>query len=425
MSSRENIQVDWLIILLYVLLVITGWLNIYAANYDPVDTTPLFSLEGEAGKQLLFIGGCIVIITTLLVLDYTFYDSFAYIFYFLFIVLLLLVLVVGNKIGGARSWFQLGIFKLQPSEFAKFATALALAKYMGTTPGFRFDKLTNLAIAVAIVAVPTGLILLQPDAGTVLVFTSFIIAFYREGLTPVVIWIGLAAIALFIITLVVSEMYFLFIGVAVVVGIICFFVIRKQGVNRTVALIVGIGLVVSGYILSVDYLFNEALLPHQQTRILLTLNMIEDPSGGGYNLFQAKTSISSGGLWGKGWLAGDRTQTDWVPEQSTDFIFTTLAEEHGWVGSALVVVIFTVFLWRLIMLAERQKSRFSRIFGYGVFGIFFFHILINIGMTMGLFPVVGIPLPFYSYGGSSLWSFTILLFMLIKLDAHRGQVLMR
>lgn len=424
MSSREEIQVDWLAILLYGLLVIFGWVNIYAANYDPESSLGILSFRLESGKQLMFIGGAIFIITAILVIDFKFYDLTAYIFYAIFIALLVGVLVFGKTIGGAKSWFELGAFKLQPSEFAKFTTALALAKYIGNNPNFRFGKLQDTAIVTLMVGVPTGLILLQPDAGTVLVFCSFILCFYREGLTPVILWIGLAAILLFILTLVVAKVSLL-IGIGVLAALVIFFQARKQGFNRVSWFIMGSLVVISGYIFSVDYLFNNVLKSHQQTRILLTLNLLEDPNGGGYNLAQSKTTISSGGMWGKGFLEGDRTQNGWVPEQSTDFIFTTLAEEHGWVGTTFVVILFSALLMRIILLAERQKSRFARVYGYAVFGIFFAHIMINIAMTIGLFPVVGIPLPFFSYGGSSLWSFTILLFILIKFDAHRGQVLMR
>lgn len=424
MSTRENIQVDWLTILIFGILVIFGWFNIYAANYDPGSANPIFSTTSEPGKQLIFIAGTAIIIGVIMVMDFKFYDSISYILYGVFILLLAVVLVLGQKIGGARSWFVIGAFKFQPSEFAKFATALALARYIDSTPGFRFDRLSNLVASAGMILVPMGLILLQPDAGTVLVFGSFILALYREGLSPLVLWLGIAAILLFVLTLIVTKAS-LFIGLTVLLAIALFFIIRKQGFNRIALFAIGITLVVGGYIMSVDYMFNSVLRPHQQKRILLTLNLIQDPSGDGYNLYQSKQTIGSGGLWGKGFLQGDRTQLGYVPEQSTDFIFTTLAEEHGWVGTFLVIVLFGTFLWRLIYLAERQKSRFARIYGYSVFGVFFLHFMINVGMTIGLFPVVGIPLPFFSYGGSSLWSFTILLFILIKLDAHRGQVLMR
>ena len=426
MSSREEIQVDWLTIVLYAILVILGWANIYAASYKIGQEASIFSLDLESGKQLLWIGTAVVIITVLMLLDFKFYDFIAYILYGLFIAMLVGVLLFGVKKGGAQSWFELGGFRLQPSEFAKFATALAVAKYIGNTNGFRFSQFSHLVIVAGIVLLPMGLILLQPDAGTVLVYSSFILVFYREGLHPIVLWILITAIVLFILTLAVENQLTLFYGVGALAAIIMAFIYwRRKTFNRTMLIVFGIAIVVCGYILSVDYLFKNVLQPHQQKRILVTLNLMQDPRGVGYNLDQSKQTIGSGGLWGKGFLEGERTQEGWVPEQSTDFIFTTLAEEHGWIGTTLVIALFVVLILRLMMLADRQKSRFARVYGYGVVSILFFHLMINVGMTIGLFPVVGIPLPFFSYGGSSLWSFTVLVFILIKLDAHRGQVLMR
>lgn len=420
---REDIitnKLDWATILIFFLLVILGWLNIYASVYEEGIQKNIFDLSLNSGKQLVFILSTIPLIIVILAMDFKFYPSFSYIIYGAVILLLVGVLFFGKEVAGSKSWFELGSFRIQPSEFAKFATALCIAKYLGE-PGKRFDKIKTVAISLLIVTVPAFLILLQPDTGTAMIFSAFIIVFYREGLSPVIIVIGLASIAIFIMTLLLPKSY-LFVGVGTLMLLLI--VINRQKLKR-VGLIILSAVLIAGTIQSVDFVLNDVLKPHQQNRIKVLFNPNVDPLGVGWNVTQSKIAIGSGGLWGKGFLDGTQTKFDFVPEQSTDFIFCTIGEEQGWVGSLLLVVLMCTLFIRIINIAERQKSRFARTYGYSVVSILFFHFMINIGMTIGLFPVIGIPLPFFSYGGSSLWSFTILLFILLKLDAHRGQILAR
>lgn len=422
MRQQEKIvnKVDWSLILLFGIMVIFGWLNIYAAVYDEETPRSIFDLGINSGKQLIWILTTVVIITVIMVLDFRFFSSFSYIIFALVVISLILVLFFGKYVSGSRSWFEFGFMKFQPAEFAKYATALVLAKYMSEN-NVRLDRLRGQLSVLPFLVVPMFLILLQPDTGTVLVFLSFVIPFYREGLPPVYIILGLGLVALFILTLLVEQLY-LYIALASIVTLLVVFGKRTWKRLSLIAL-VSLGVVFT--ILSVDFVLNNVMLPHQQRRIQILFNPGADPLGDGWNVTQSKIAIGSGGFAGKGFLEGTQTKFDFVPEQSTDFIFCTIGEEHGWIGSLVVVVLFLILLARIMTIAERQKSHFARIYGYCVAGIFFFHFMINLGMTIGLFPVIGIPLPFFSYGGSSLWSFTILLFTLIKLDAHRMQVLVR
>jgi rod shape determining protein RodA len=412
---------DWVTVLLFAVLVLMGWLNIFAAVYDETVHQSIFDLSLNSGRQLMFIAASIIIIIGILLVDMSFYDAAAYLIYGAIMFLLLLVPIIGKEVGGNKAWLGIGSFGVQPSEFAKFATALAVAKFMGT-PGFRMDQLRNQAILFLLIGLPMALIMLQKDTGTALVFTVFVLMFYREGMSPFLILAGLAAAAIFILTLLVENEYYLYgvIGVALIVAI----VVSKKTVKRIVTLS-AIAVLLVGVIESVDYIITDVLKPHQQNRIKALINPEADPLGFGWNVTQSKIAIGSGGFSGKGFLKGTQTKFDFVPEQSTDFIFCTIGEEHGWLGSLVVITLFIFFLLRIIFLAERQKNRFARAYGYSVASIFFFHFAINIGMTIGLFPVIGIPLPFFSYGGSSLWAFTILLFILLKLDAHRSQMLQR
>lgn len=422
LRRQDNIwnNIDWLTILLFALLVLLGWLNIYAAVYDDEAKQSIFDFSLNSGKQLLWITGSIVLIFTILLMDFKFFDSFAYIIYGGIILLLVGVLVFGTVVAGSKSWFVIGPIRIQPSEFAKFATALALAKYL-SRPNVRLDRMKHLFSSAAIVLTPVLLIILQGDTGTAMVFASLVLVFYREGLTPIILVVGLASGVIFILTLMVPQVYlYLFI---VVVGLLILSIGKKT--FKRMAVVIGVMIAVTGMIRSVDFVFHDVLKPHQQNRILALINPNTDPLGIGWNVTQSKIAIGSGGVWGKGFLQGTQTKFDFVPEQSTDFIFCTIGEEHGWAGSFLLLSLFITLLLRIVFLAERQKSKFARVYGYCVASIIFFHFSVNIGMTIGLFPVVGIPLPFFSYGGSSLWSFTILLFTLIKLDAHRKQVLMR
>lgn len=423
MKREDNISgsLDWPTIGLYLALVMMGWLNIYAVVYDEGVHQPIFSLTLNSGRQLIFIAASIIIIMGIVILDMRFYETFAYVLYGLILILLLIVPLIGKEVGGNKAWIGIGSFGVQPSEFAKFVTALAVAKYIGSV-GFRMDNMRNQAILFGLIGLPMALILLQKDTGTALVFTSFILVFFREGMSPFLMIVGICAATLFILTLLVPNQLYLHAAIVVVLGLLIGF--GKKKFKRIALLTLG-AIMIMGVIESVDYVVTDVLKPHQQNRVKALINPDADPLGYGWNVTQSKIAIGSGGFSGKGFLKGTQTKFDFVPEQSTDFIFCTIGEEHGWLGSLIVVSLFATLLMRIVFIAERQKSRFARVYGYSILSIFFFHFAINIGMTVGLFPVIGIPLPFFSYGGSSLWGFTILLFILLKLDAHRGQVLQR
>jgi rod shape determining protein RodA len=395
-------------------------LNIYAVTYDENAATSIFSLHLNSGRQLIFIGGSVLIILAILIIDRQFYETFAYIIYGLILFMLVLVPVIGKEVGGNRAWLGIGSFGVQPSEFAKFATALVVAKVIGSI-GFRMDNMRNQFILFALICVPMMLIVLQKDFGTALVFTVFIIVFFREGMSPFLILIGIAAALIFVLTLLVENKYYLHVGVAAL--LLAAILMGRKKFKRVALLTVGAFAIVL-VIESVDYIVTN-LKPHHQNRIKALINPDSDPLGFGWNVTQSKIAIGSGGFIGKGFLKGTQTKFDFVPEQSTDFIFCTIGEEHGWIGSLFTIALFMALLLRIVFLAERQKNKFSRVYGYSVACILFFHFAVNIGMTVGLFPVIGIPLPFFSYGGSSLWGFTILLFIFLKLDAHRMQVLQR
>lgn len=423
MRREDNIsgKLDWYTILIYMAMVILGWMNIFAAVYDETANQSIFDLSLNSGRQLMFIAASAFIIMVIVIMDMRFYETFAYLFYGLILVMLFLVPIVGKEVGGNKAWLGIGSFGVQPSEFAKFITALAVAKFIGSV-GFRMDNLRNQAILFAMIGLPMVLTLLQKDTGTALVFSSFVLVFYREGMSPFLIIVGICAGIIFVLTLLVPNQLYLHAGIAIILALLIFF--GKKKLKRIAILAVG-ALLISGVIESVDYIVTDVLKPHQQNRIKALINPDADPLGYGWNVTQSKIAIGSGGFAGKGFLEGTQTKFDFVPEQSTDFIFCTIGEEHGWLGSLIVIALFVALLLRVAFLAERQKNRFARAYGYSVLAIFFFHFAVNIGMTIGLFPVIGIPLPFFSYGGSSLWGFTVLLFILLKLDAHRSQVLQR
>lgn len=413
---------DWATVLLYGALVLMGWLNIYASVYDETIGQSIFDFSLTPGRQLLFMAACIIIVIAILIIDMRFYDTFAYIIYGAILFLLILVPIIGKEVGGNKAWLGIGSFGVQPSEFAKFATALAVAKFMGTI-GFRMDNLRNQFMLFAMIGIPMVLILAQKDTGTALVFTSFLIVFYREGMSPFLILVGVACAIIFVLALLVENNVYLYGGIGIIwVALIVF---SKKRKFKRIALITAGAVLIIGMLYSVDYVVNNVLKPHQQNRVKALINPDADPLGFGWNVTQSKIAIGSGGFWGKGFLKGTQTKFDFVPEQSTDFIFCTIGEEHGWLGSFVTIVLWVTLMLRIIFIAERQKNRFTRVFAYSTLAIFLFHFSVNIGMTVGLFPVIGIPLPFFSYGGSSLWGFTIMLFILLKLDAHRGQVLQR
>ncbi len=419
MNARTNIRknIDWPTVLIYLALVFIGWINIYAAVYDEAHRS-IFDLSQSYGKQLLWIGTSIVLALIVLFTDARFFPSFSFIIYFLMILALMGVLVMGKEIAGSRSWFQIGGFSLQPSEFAKFATNLAIARYLSGMH-VNLKKMGSLLRAALILAIPAGLIFLQNDTGSALVYTAFVFVLYREGMPGGFLVTGLVVIVLFLLTLLVHKMI-----VIAGLGLLALLMILLiQRSFRNVSILIALLVAAVGFVYSVDYAFEKVLEPHQRTRINVLLGKEADLQGAGYNVHQSLIAIGSGGLSGKGFLQGTQTKYNFVPEQSTDFIFCTIGEEWGFIGSTLVVILFVMLLIRLVVLAERQRSAFSRVYGYGVASIIFFHFTVNIAMTLGLFPVIGIPLPFISYGGSSLWAFTILLFIFVKLDANRTSVL--
>lgn len=413
-------KIDWLSVLIYAALVIAGWLNIYAAEYDPDINQSLFDFDTSAGKQLIWIGTSVVIAFTIFFFDYKFFDSFGYIVYGVVMAMLLFILIGGKEVAGSKSWIGIGGFGLQPSEFAKFATAFALSKYLDNVTR-KLSDLNTLGVSFAIILLPMALTILQGDTGTALVFAALVVPMFREGMPPLLLVIALSVFVVFILTLLVSQTVLLA-GIAIIT--LLALGLNARTPKRLVYIIAG-AIVVTSIVRSVDFILTDVLKPHQQKRVLSLVNPNIDPLGAGWNVTQSKIAIGSGGFSGKGFLEGTQTKFDFVPEQTTDFIFCTIGEEHGWIGSLLMLALFTTLLLRLVYLAERQKSTFSRVFGYSVVGIIFFHFTVNIAMTIGLFPVIGIPLPFFSYGGSSLWGFTILLFCFLKLDAHRMQVLQR
>ncbi|MBS9524196.1 rod shape-determining protein RodA [Litoribacter ruber] len=413
-------KIDWITILIYIALVTMGWFNIYAAVYDEQAAKSIFDFSINSGKQLVWIGTAILLITVIMVADYRLFDNLSMILFGFFLFILLLTPFFGKEINGQRAWFEIGVFRLQPAEFAKFATALALAKFM-ESPTFDLSKTKFQMRALGIIALPVALIMLQPDTGTAMVYSAFGIMLFREGMPQRYYVFALSFVAISLLSLGIEENLYLAAGVGVVIAALI--LIGKKTWQRITALTT-IGLIVIAYSYSLDYVVSK-LPDHQQNRIMVLFNPDLDPLGVGWNVTQSKIAIGSGGFMGKGYLEGTQTKFDFVPEQHTDFIFCTLGEEFGWVGSAVMIGLFVALLIRLVFLAERQKTRFSRIYGYCVMSILLFHFTINIAMTIGLFPVVGIPLPFFSYGGSSLWSFTILLFIFIKLDSHRIQLLGR
>ncbi len=423
MSREVDIsgKLDWVSVLLYVMMVGLGWLNIFAAVYDETANQSIFDMSLNSGRQLMFIAASVFIILAIVIIDMRFYETFAYIFYAVILVALMMIPIIGKEVGGNKSWIGVGSFGVQPSEFAKFITALAVAKFIGSV-GFKMDSLRNQGILFGMILLPLGLILLQKDFGTAIVFMSFLVVFYREGMSPFILIVGISMAVLAILTLMVKNQWYLHAIIGVVLVLLIFF--GKRTLKRILTLTFGAVILILT-IESFDYVINNVLPERHKKRLEALVNPNFDPMGINWNVTQSKIAIGSGGFAGKGFLKGTQTKFDFVPEQSTDFIFCTIGEEHGWIGSLLVVVLFVFFLQRIIFIAERQKNRFARAYGYAVASIFFFHFAVNIGMTIGLFPVIGIPLPFFSYGGSALWSFTVLLFILLKLDAHRSQVLQR
>lgn len=473
MRRKINIwkNIDWITVLSYLVLVFLGWLNIYAAVYNE-EYNSIFDFSQRYGKQLIWIFAALSIAFIVLIIDINFYTYFAYFIYGFLIFVLILVLIFGKEVHGAKSWIEISNIRIQPAEFAKISTALLLARFLSTFNIQLNDFKTILKLGFFIL-LPAFLILMQNDTGSALVFFAFVFVLYREGISEILLLFGGFIIVLFILSLLIPKI-FLILG-SILLALIVFYFINRRTKNLFIGLFIIISLLgvsfganhflqmnIPDYYLifgslsiasliylalayrykiknvgtlliflfcaiifsySVDFVFNNFLEPHQQKRINTLLGIESDPLGIGYNVNQSKIAIGSGGLTGKGFLNGTQTKFDFVPEQSTDFIFCTIGEEWGFIGTFFIVAFFIFFLLRLIKLAERQRSSFSRIYGYGVVSVLMFHIFINIGMTIGIMPVIGIPLPFFSYGGSSLWAFTILVFILIRLDASRLELL--
>jgi len=471
LKANNNIwlNLDWTTVLLYVLLVILGWVNIYAAVYSD-EHQSILDMGQKYGKQLIWIIAGIILAIMVLSVDSKFYAAFAYHIYAVTILLLIAVLFLGKEVNGARAWFEFGNIALQPAELGKFATNLALAKCISQFD-FKIQKMRSYLVLIALIALPSILIIMQNDTGSALVFAVFVFVFYREGLNGMVLFWGFAAAALFILSLLLDQ--FMLLLFLLTISVAAYGVLRQSvkepligflaiagtlfviwlannllglggsplqlllitsGITALVVVIYGIirripqvwrillfFIFAIGISMSVNYFYKNVMAPHQRDRIDQVLGIKIDKLGKGYNVNQSKIAIGSGGFIGKGFLKGTQTKYNFVPEQSTDFIFCTVGEEWGFVGSTVVLGLFLILLIRLVTIAERQRSQFSRVYGYGVACILFFHIAINISMTIGLAPVIGIPLPFFSYGGSSLWAFTILLFIFLRLDASRTE----
>ena len=414
-------RIDWLTILIYLALVFIGWINIYSSTFSD-EQTSLLDLSTRSGKQLFFIIVSLVTIIVVLALEANFYERFASLFYLLTMVSLLGLFVFGKTIAGATSWYDLGFFNFQPSELAKVSTALALAKYLSDIQT-DLRRVKDQLYALLIILIPALLIIPQPDPGSALVFFSLVFVIFREGLPLYYLGIGFTLILIFIITLMFGTSW-LTIGLSLL--IVLFFLLKRKTLKVPIIPIIIGSIAVILFSLSVNFVFNNLFEQRHRDRFSLWLRLEKDPEKLeeirktiGYNTYQSEKAIESGGLSGKGFLEGTRTKGDFVPEQDTDYIFTTIGEEWGFVGTATVIILFSILFLRLIYLAERQKNGFSRMYGYGVISVLLIHYFINIGMVIGILPTIGIPLPFFSYGGSGLLFFTLLLFIFLKLDTNR------
>lgn len=412
---KTLLKIDWLTIFLFLLLVGFGWINIYSTSVTDVEASWLDFSEIH-GKQLLWIGLSLILIVLILALEAKFYQQFSSLIYVAALLSLVGLLFFGKTIAGQTAWYSFGSFSIQPAEFVKTAVALAMAKYL-TGINIHLKNFKHQIQAFIIIVIPMFLIMLQPDAGSALIYVAFIIPMYREGLPDFYLILGILVALIFVLTL---KFGFYYIGAVIVLLTLLIYFFNRNKKPKLLKYIT-VALLCIGFSVSVGFIY-EQLQPHQKDRFDLILGKIDDISGKGYNTYQGKVAIGSGGWSGRGWLNGTHTQGKFVPEQHTDYIFVTVGEEWGFIGSTLVVLLFVFLMIRLVFLAERQKSNFSRIYGYSVFGIIFFHFFVNIAMVLGLFPTVGIPLPFFSYGGSSLWGFTLLIFVFLKLDAKRMEI---
>ena len=421
-QERNNIfnGIDWILVILFVLLVSFGWVNIYAASITD-ETINVFNFSSKYGKQLVWIILSVPLIITVLFFNAKFYEKFASVLYFISLISLILLFVLGKNINGATSWFVFNGISLQPSEFTKALTALAIAKLLSDR-NYNLNLLKNQIKAFLIIFIPATLIVLQGDAGSALIYLAFFFVLNREGLTLNYILFGTLAILLFLATIYFNAKSILITTFSFITLLVTY-LIYKQG-NRFLRFnwykILGLYLIFGLFISGVEFTYNNVLQQHQKNRFDVLLGLKIDTQTIGYNTYQSGLTISSGGFWGKGFLKGDRTRGKFVPEQETDYIFSTVGEEWGFLGSSFVIVLFMLLLYRILYLSETHTNKFGRIYGYGLASVIFFHIIVNIGMVIGLMPTVGIPLPFFSYGGSSLWGFTILLFIFIRLDAHKS-----
>lgn len=404
-------NVDWAVFVTVAALIIIGLVNIYSSTSEEFPGK-MFSLHSSFGRQLMWVGITLSLFILIMIIDARFFVNIAYIFYALSILLLLVTLVMGKEVAGSKSWLVLGSFNLQTSEMAKFGTAMALSRFLDSHE-VNVSRFRDSLIAFAIIFFPMGLIVLQNDIGSALVFSAFIFVLYRQGLHPAYLFIPIIFALLFVIALLIN-IYWIILGLIIIAAFVYW---QSTNRNRIMLVIIPAIVVAISFMLSVGYVFNSVLQPHQQTRINVLLGKDRDLHGSYYNVHQSLIAIGSGGFSGKGFLNGTQTKFDFIPEQSTDFIFCTIAEEYGLLGSSLMIGLYLFLLLRILSLAEKQKNRFTRIFGYTVLSIIFIHFTVNLGMTLGLLPVIGIPLPFISYGGSSLLGFTLLMSMFLKFDA--------
>lgn len=417
MNQRTNIwsAVDWWTVLMFLLLALFGWVNIYGAGYN-YEQTSIFSFANRAGKQFVWICTAMVLGMVILLIDEKTYDMFGYWLYGAMILLLVITPILARDVKGSLSWINFGPINLQPAEFAKCFTAIAVAKYMGRFE-YRLRGWRDLVMPGVLVLLPMFIIMVwQKETGSALVFAAFLLTFYRQGMTGLVLLAGVLAVVLFIVVI-----RFSLLPAVILLAVLFAFVMWRVWRNRVQRLwVVLFFILYLGFSGMCNYAFTHVLQPHQRIRIEVLLGMKDDPSGAGYNVNQARIAIGSGRFFGKGYLEGTQTKLKFVPEQDTDFIFCTVGEEWGFVGSTAVLLLYLVFILRIIYLAERQRDVSARVYGYSVASIFLLHLSINVGMVLGLLPVIGIPLPMFSYGGSSLWGFTLLLFIFLRMDAARN-----
>lgn len=476
-SRNTNIfaLIDKPTVFIYLLLVLWGWFSIYAASYN-YDGTSIFSLEGRAGKQLLWIGCACIVAFVIMMFDSRLLEAYAYPIYAVTILILILTIFIAPNVKGSHSWIVMGPVSIQPAEFSKFAVALCLARFMSAY-NFVLKRPENMIRAILIIVVPLLIIILQKETGTALVYLAFVLVLFREGMSGLILLAGIGSITYFILALKYAETYwgitpvgeflvllltniiliimtsskynkrgafrimsYITLACASVAGItniftpvnwaytlyaaiainsIYTFILSLKVNSAKLLQPIAVAILSIIFLFSVNYIFNSVLEPHQQARIKVSFGMEDDPRGAGYNVNQSKIAIGSGGFLGKGYLAGTQTKLKYVPEQDTDFIFCTVGEELGFLGSTALLILYTALILRIIYISERQRDAFGRIYGYCVASIFTFHLAINVGMVLGISPVIGIPLPFFSYGGSSLWGFTILLFTLLRIDTSR------